>query len=355
MSFVSKTTTVQVADHLRRDLFQGRWKFLLPGRDQLASELGVNHKTIEAALRQLEKEGVVVNPSKGSRRRISTFLVQKPVSLRIAVLLSEMADRNVDYIVDIRHRLRLAGHAPFEVEKSMVDLAMNPRRIAGLASRTPADAWIIVAGSRDVLEVFSQSPAPAFALFGPMREIAIAGAAPHKTPALIEATRTLLDQGHRRLALLVRPRRRLPAPGLPEQAYSEELKSRGIKPSRYHLPDWDETPESFHAMLQAMFRVTPPTALIVDEAALFVAVMQFCITRRIRVPEDLSLVCTDDDIVFSWCHRSIAHIAWDRHPVVRRLLQWADNVSRGKTDLRQTFNPARFAPGGTIGPPRLRQ
>lgn len=83
--------------------------------------------------------------------------------------------------------------------------------------------------------------------------------------------------------------------------------------------------------------------------------MQFCITRRIRVPEDLSLICTDDDIVFSWCHRSIAHITWDRPPVVRRVVQWADNVSRGKTDLRQTFNAARFAAGGMIGPPRLRQ
>lgn len=112
MSFVSKTTTVQVADHLRSYLLQSRCKCVLAGRDQLASELGVNHKTVESALRQLEKEGVLVNPGKGSRRRISTSIVQQPASLRIAVLLSEMADRNVDHIVDIRHWLRLAGHAP---------------------------------------------------------------------------------------------------------------------------------------------------------------------------------------------------------------------------------------------------
>ena len=123
----------------------------------------------------------------------------------------------------------------------------------------------------------------------------------------------------------------------------------GIQPTRYHLPDWDESTASFYAMLDAMFRITPPSALIVDEAPLFVAVMQFCLARRIRVPDDLSLICTDADSAFAWCQPSVAHIAWDSHPVVRRVLQWAENISRGKDDVRQTFAAAKFMPGGTIG------
>jgi DNA-binding LacI/PurR family transcriptional regulator len=350
VSFVSKSVAEQVAAHLRRGLEEGRWDRLLPGRDRLAGELGVNAKTIEAALRQLEREGLVENPGKGIRRRIAERGVRRAAPLRIALLLSEQKDRGVDYIVDIRHHLIHAGHDAFHAEKALVDLGMNPARIADLVGRTAADAWIVVAGSLEVLEWFASAPVPAFALFGPIAGVPIAGAGPRKAPAIAEAARTLLGLGHRRVAMLVRPRRLLPVPGLPEQAFLEELKAHGIAPAPYHLPHWEETPERFHGMLDSLFRVTPPTALIVDEPGFFIAVMQYCLSRRIRVPEDLSLVCTDDDPAFAWCHRSVAHIAWSRGPIVRRVFQWADHLSRGTVERRQVFSRAKFVSGDTIGP-----
>lgn len=350
MPFAPQRIVEQVTDHLRTALRAGRWQGRLPGRERLAGELGVNAKTIEAALRQLEREGVLMNPGKGRRRQIVAGDERPVAPLRIALLLSEKDDARVDFIVDIRQQLLLAGHEAFHAEKTLIDLAMNPDRIASLVARTAADAWIVVAGSREVLESFATGPVPAFALFGPMTGIRIAGAGPRKAPAIVEAARTLLSLGHRRLVMLVRPRRREPVPGVPEQAFLDELQAHGIVPAPYHLPEWDETPERFHAMLESIFRVTPPTAMIVDEAALFVAVMQFCLARRIRVPEDLSLVCTDADPIFAWCRRSVAHIDWSRGPVMRRVFQWADGLSRGQGDVRQVSSVAKFVPGDTIGP-----
>lgn len=350
MPFAPQRIVEQVTDHLRTALRAGRWQGRLPGRERLAGELGVNAKTIEAALRQLEREGVLMNPGKGRRRQIVAGDERPVAPLRIALLLSEKDDARVDFIVDIRQQLLLAGHEAFHAEKTLIDLAMNPDRIASLVARTAADAWIVVAGSREVLESFATGSVPAFALFGPMTGIRIAGAGPRKAPAIVEAARTLLSLGHRRLVMLVRPRRREPVPGVPEQAFLDELQAHGIVPAPYHLPEWDETPERFHAMLESIFRVTPPTAMIVDEAALFVAVMQFCLARRLRVPEDLSLVCTDADPIFAWCRRSVAHIDWSRGPVMRRVFQWADGLSRGQGDVRQVSSVAKFVPGDTIGP-----
>ncbi len=350
MPFSSRSVAEQVATHLRAELREGKWCTTLPGRERLAAELGVNAKTVEAALRHLEAEGLLLPSRKGSRRRIADGAMERASSLRIAILLSEREDRAVDFLVDIRHHLLHAGHDAYHAERSLVDLAMNPDRIAGLVSSTSADAWIVVAGSREVLEWFAAASVPAFALFGPMTGIRIAGAGPRKAPAIAEAARTLLGFGHRRVSMIVRPRRRRPLPAPPEQAFLDELMAHGIVPAPYHLPEWDETPERFHEMLDSIFRLTPPTALIVDEAVLFVAVMQFCLARRIRVPEDLSLICTDGDPVFSWCRRKVAHIAWNRAPVLRRVAQWADHLSRGKADERQVFSVAKFVPGDTIGP-----
>lgn len=350
MPFVPKSISEQVAAHLRAELLQGKWPEALPGRDRLADELGVNPKTVESALRQLESEGLLLPSGKGRRRRAAATLTDQPSSLRIAFLLSEKNDHGVDFITDIRHHLLQSGHDAFDAEKSLVELSMSLPRIESLISRTSADAWIVVAASLEVLEWFATAAVPAFALFGPMTGISIAGSGTRKAPAIAEAAKTLLSLGHRRISLLVRPRRRQPHPGLPEQAFLEELRTHGIPPSPYHLPDWEESPDSFREMLDSIFRLTPPSALIVDEAVLFIAVMQFCLERRLRVPEDLSLVCTDADPGFSWCHRRVAHIVWNRGPVLRRVYQWAENLSRGKPDRKQSFAEARFVPGDTIGP-----
>jgi DNA-binding transcriptional MocR family regulator len=48
------TYAEQVARHLRGELTRGRWLHVLPGIKHLGRELGVNHSTMEAALRLLE-------------------------------------------------------------------------------------------------------------------------------------------------------------------------------------------------------------------------------------------------------------------------------------------------------------
>jgi hypothetical protein len=59
--------------------------------------------------------------------------------------------------------------------------------------------------------------------------------------------------------------------------------------------------------------------------------------------------CTDDDSYFSECYPSVAHIHWNRRPVVNRISRWANNISQGKADTRQTSIKAKLVEGGTIG------
>ena len=48
--------------------------------------------------------------------------------------------------------------------------------------------------------------------------------------------------------------------------------------------------------------------------------------------------------------KGVSHIRWESRPLVRGVLKWANNVSRGKVDVRQMEIDAEFVPGGTIGP-----
>jgi LacI family transcriptional regulator len=227
---------------------------------------------------------------------------------------------------------------------------MTPGRIARMVMATEADAWVVMAGSRALLEWFVALNKPVLALFGRRGGLPIASVGPDKPPVMAAVTQTLLGLGHRRIVLLVRQLRRLPQPGASEQAFLDTLAAHGIAPGPYHLPDWEESVDGFYGRLEALFQVSPPTAVIVDEVPLFMAAQQFFAGRGLRVPQDVSLICTDASPDFDWCRPTVAHIRWDTRPVVRRILRWAENVGRGKEDLRQTLTPAEFVVGGTIGP-----
>jgi DNA-binding LacI/PurR family transcriptional regulator len=356
------TITEQVAAYLRGEILRGRWGEKLPGTPHLAEHLGVNFKTVSAALRTLEREGILVAQGAGRKRLILIPDVDVAQPMRVGILVNEPADFRLEYMVEIRHALEKAGHEVIPVSElrraqveqgnpnSLVDPARRVARISRLVKQTAADAWVVSAGSREVLEWFSEQAWPTIALFGRRRGLPIASTGVDKPAVIAEATRKLIGLGHRRIVLLCRRMRRLPRPGESERSFLNELSANGIQPGAYHLPDWEESIDGFFSLLESLFQITPPTALLIDEVPFFTATQQFLARRRILVPEDVSLICMDPDPSFAWCRPAITHIRWDYLPIERRIVRWAAAVSRGKQDLRQNSIPAELVIGGTIGP-----
>jgi len=345
------TAAEQVAGHLRGRLVDGRLRGEMPGVLKLEEELGVNRNTLEAALRILEQEGWLAPQGAGKPRRIVAAKGRARAGLvrRIGMLVGDAADRRLDYILQVEHELRADGHTLVHAPQAMAQLGMDVKRIARTARKMEVDGWIVLGGSREILEWFVARRMAVFAVFGRWRRLRVAAAAPDKPPVYAEVVRHLAALGHSRIVLLTRRLRRLPVPGAAEQAFLDALGETGMEPGLFHLPDWEETVEGFHARLESLFQVTPPTALLVDEVSFFFATQQFLGRRGLRAPEDVSLVCTDDDPHFEWCLPSVAHIRWDSRPVVRRIVRWVDNLSHGRDDVRQTTTPAEFVAGGTVG------
>jgi hypothetical protein len=329
----------------------------MPGKLVLAAELGVNHKTVKAALALLEREGVLVNQGEckprgiavGKRGRRGEGVRGRGRALRIGILLHEEDNKRVDYIVEIRHRLLEAGHAPFFAKRTLTDLRMDVGKVAALAQGSAADAWVVVAGSSGVLQWFAAQPPPVFGLFGFITKAGIAGAGPDHAPAFAEVARTLTGLGHRRIALLGRPEHRVPSPGRAETLFLQTLQKEGIELSDDHFPLWDGSPEGYQRCLEELFRNSPPTALLIQEPELFAAAFRFLAGRGIRVPQDVSMVCADWDHTFAWQIPSVAHIRAESEPWVRRLVGWAAHMSLGKEDRRRLFSKAEFVNGGTVG------
>lgn len=336
----------------------------MPGVRKLAAELDVSASTVVAALRQLEAEGLLVTQGAGRRRSVSQGEGVRR-SLRIGILAYDRVSRENsrrtgamiqsqhELLFVIQHDLEASGHEVFFCTKSQEELRHEPTRVATEVGKNPADAWIVVAGSRPVLEWFAGQETPCLALYGRTGGLALARTDPDKVPALVEATRSLLALGHRRIMLINRATRRKPEPGAMEVAFLAELDAHGIQTGAYNLPDWEETPVGFSAMLERVFRHTPPTALILDEVAHYLAALQFLARRHLDVPGQVSLLCTDYDLSLAWFHPPVAHIRWDTPPIVRRVVRWVAAVAKGRADRKIINVPAQFVPGGSIGPVKM--
>ncbi len=348
--FRSLTAVEQLAAHLREEILAGSLGDTLPGVNRLAKELAVSPKTIIAAVAQLEHEGLLRGQGERRRCQVTPPAEKDKAVLRVGIFLYEASDRNMPIHVDLLHRLQEAGHAAFFADKSLHDLGMDVKRVADFARKSKVDAWIVSSGSREILEWFAGQPVPTFAQFGRSSGLPIAAMSVRKIPVMKEVVRKMIALGHKRIVMICREERRNPKPAAFEQAFLDELEIHGIKTGPYHLPEWEETIAGFHRCLDSLFKHTPPTAMIISEPPFFISAKDYLAQKGIIAPRDVSLVCDDPDLAFSWCNPAISHLHWDHEPVIRRAVSWADKIARGVVDNRQSFTLAEFVEGGTIGP-----
>ena len=339
----------QVAVHLRTEMLRGALSGKMPGVNPLVAELGVGHKTVNAALRMLENEGLLLNQGRGAQRRIVLPEGHAPLALRVAILCYEQSDQSQDYLTNCKNKLETAGHTVFYAPSHLTEIKMDVRRLARMVKKTEADAWVVLGGTREVLQWFMQQKTPVFADSGRRRRLKIAGIGPDHVPALTEATRRLIDLGHQRIVLLD-SLYKVSEPGTIGAAFLDALSAGGITTGVYNMPGWEGGLEGLYAYLDSSFQRTPPTAIIAGSGANYFATQSFLVNRGIRVPQDLSLICVDNDPYFSQCQPSVSHIRWSSQPIVNRIVSWVRNISEGKEDTRKTMIKAEFVEGGTIGP-----
>lgn len=344
---VFKTYVQQLADTIRAEIGKGRWSGTMPGRGILASEFSVNTRTVARALEQLEKEGLL--ESQGPCRPRKIVQTEARVAAReVKMILYERGDASHSIIRELRRCLEGEGHPFSFAPKSLNELKQDPARVAKMVEKYPTALWVVLAGSRPVLEWFSEAKFPALALFGRMAGLSMPGSGLDSLVALQEGLDCLFSLGHEKIVMLTRKERRIPELGRHEQLFLEELKGQGFSTGAYNLPDWEESAEGLRQCLDSLFAVTPPTALFIQDAQLFLAVSRYLSVKRGIDFRQVALIAMDSDRRFDWCDPPVAHFRWDEQAVVRRVVRWVGSIAQGKEDKRQYLTSTKFIGGETL-------
>jgi hypothetical protein len=359
-------TTVEV---LREGVLTGRWQGKMPGQLKLAKELGVSRRTLGVALTRLAKEGVL---SSAGPRKVPVILkappggakyVAGPVKirpLRVALLimrpLSEMGATDRQDVLEVMMNLQGSGHHGVLV---VFPKGKNTRKtgyLQKLVKEASADAWLIYLGPVEILTWFVGSGLPAMALGGAGRGLRIASA----SSDWVVFTGTVLDRliglGHRRIVLITLGGARRPEHARYVVEFRRKLIEAGVHPGEYHVPDWEESPRGLGKLLDELFRVTPPTAILCWATHTVYGVQAWLKGHRLRIPEDVSVVSPLNEVGCSWYSADL-RIACPIDSINalfhRRVRNWVRGVATGKPDTIQTFITLRLDEGNSIGPPRV--
>ena len=343
-----KSASEQVADHLKAEIISKTWIDIMPGETHLLKCLGVGKATIKAALSILEQEGILMSQGPNRRRKIVLTESLKVSSLRIGILCYDESDR-VDFLMNqLVYSLRERGYAAFLTTKTLQDLKMDVGKVSEFIKKNNADAWILNASPRSVTQWFIEEKISVFALYGGQIGLPIAGISADHKPAIQAVIERLVELGHRRIVSLSNRGRHVSAPGGIEKFFLEELERCGIPTSSYNLPSWEDGRDGFRKCLEALFEHTPPTALIIEEPSYFFAALQFCGERGLRIPHDVSLICSEYTEKFDVMSPEISHISWDNQPIIRRVLRWTNSIDLGKEDKLQSQVKTKFLETATI-------
>lgn len=346
----------QVVAHLKAGFASGRWADHLPGVIQLADELQVSKHVARAAVVKLEEEGWIIDRGPGRPREIVARRTEKSANraLRVAILLSEPLhveeNHSVHTLLGILHAVEAAGHVCFFADGTLTGMSQRIQSISRLVEKTAADAWIVFCGPRHVLEWFAAQSFPVMAFGGRFQDVPIASSATSMGPAIESSMNALRDLGHRRIVLVVPAILRQPTPVPSVAKYLELLHGMGVTPTRYHLPDFEESAEGFERCLTELFRVTPPTALMILDPCYCAAALSFLTRHGLQVPRDVSVVCMMPDPVFRFSTPSLAHFRWPVEPHIRRITRWVAGVATGRPDQRQVILNTEFVAGQTVAP-----
>jgi DNA-binding LacI/PurR family transcriptional regulator len=254
-------------------------------------------------------------------------------------------------LLEIRRGVEGAGHVCVFVTKTRSELGNEPSRMARLVAQTRAAIWLLVSARLEVVKWFETQSLRVLAWGGRVADSSIPFVALDTCPSIRTIIRELGKLGHRRIVMISPRNWRQPCLGSGfVRVFVEELEALGVRWCDYHLPDWDETPDGLKALLDALFRVTPPQALIVDRQRWAPAVLGFLARRGLRVPKDVSLICLDQDETLAWCDPPIARLRYDETQPIRHILKWILAAAVGKESRKSVVIPAEFDPAGSLGP-----
>lgn len=337
MTLNRRSLIEEAAEVLRKAIAGSRWTEHLPSERRLAVELGISRPTLRAALELLNRDGLIVS-AQGRRTRLrmpssSTQSPVKGVALLSPVPVHEMPPFVLLWIDQLRSQLA-RRHLLLHVQVGRAEFArrLPDNALRSLTSGSPGTTWILYQSTEPMQRWFATHRVPCVVVGSTHPGIDLPAVDRDYRSVCRHAVGLLAGRGYRNLGLLIQ-RPQFGGDKESIDGFHSGLSDGTRRRVSGHVWLHDGSPQGICDALNTALASKPlPDALIVARTAFALTALTHLLQRGIRIPEDMALVCRDDDTYLDDLIPPIARYAVDPAQFAKRIFKLIECSS-----IRQTI------------------
>jgi LacI family transcriptional regulator len=325
----------QTAAALQAQIGSATWREWLPGERNLCEMLQISRSTLRAALKQLQRDGVIRAEHGAGNRIVAADVAPRNacpapaegVALLSAAPVEQLRPTQALWIDELRAMLSERG-CRLRVFHGRQYFRGDPTpALAALVRQNRHRCWILTRSNEAVQRWFMESRTPCVVAGTTYPGIALPFRDLDHRAVCRHAASALLRLGHRRIALITH-RDRCAGDLESELGFLEGAKPLGGGAAQIVAVDSD-TQEVGHAVRRLMETRARPTALLVANAYHYLTVTTRLAQLGWRVPRDVSVISREDDPYLSFVLPTPARYAGNPHRFAKMLLRPVLQVMEG--------------------------
>lgn len=322
----------QVAGIIQEGILSRRWQGTLPARRALSNELQVSRNTIDAAIRSIQKEGLIKGVSRHrphivrARRKPSITHPDSVIYLD-GRCLEDFAPSYLAEVLTFQQKVQSKGYG-FILQTNMAGHTVyTPKSLRTWIKNERATCWVLAYQPPEIQKFFEEAGVATIVVGArspgvrlPCIDLDLAATARH-------AANRLLTSGHQHLAFL-RPRRVSSDVAAMEEGF-EQARTRSSSASLWKF-EHDFTEDSVAKCLAgALRKCRDLDAVIVTGVSDAMRCLGYLSAGAKRSREHpMSIISLEGDPLFEWLQPAISFYRTEQHAVSRKLCYWVDRRDR---------------------------
>ncbi len=341
----------QLSQILSDEVRAGRWSEWLPEERELARNYQVSRSTLRNALGLLRTAGVLeTQHGLGTRVvRAASTARQRKANESVGVLIPHAFDTFRHFVTvfvdDLRTSLFDHGFHVVVHEHPQVEARRPFDFLKRLTEKHRHACWLLVACGIETQRWFSKNGIAAVVSGTCNPSLGLPFVCLDNHALGRHAGLTLLQHGHRRIGAVLTHTN----PGL-RTGLNGGIGHAGASAATLIAYEVDDSVVSVARAVDRLMEANPrPTALFIAESNLYLTVSSRLTQLGLRVPEDISLLCRDDEPYLSSLLPKPARYSKNPHAYAKRLLTQILKVSNREPVLNHgIYVMPEFVPGASL-------
>ena len=295
----------QTGAYLREGIRKGLWKKWLPSERELCEELQVSRFTLRATLKELGREGIIkAVPQKGTQILISAITRRNRRNLSVAIItpdrLTDVRPHFSLWISKLRDLL-LKNEIQFHVFEGHHLLEGSiEKRLKKLLAQSPHDCWILHRTTKPIQQYFLENKIPCMVAGTPATGIDLPFVDIDNQALSLHALGYFYGKGHRKMAYLYDDGK-TGGGRVGVNTIERGLIHYSGEPMHTSTFDLGSSLGKCHRVLDRILKIDdPPTALLIGSSFKCIATMSHLQSQGYKIPEDISIICRDDDYFLNY-------------------------------------------------------